>query len=206
MIDRFKHIDLSNERVQRIINHGFEEFSKQSYEKSSTNQIVKNAGVSRGLLYHYFKDKEELYDFLIYYSIKIVMNELEKKIDWNNTDFLYRIRNVIILKLEIIENYPYLFEFHDKIDKKKIAKYSYEVEGEIPKFREKFYNYNLDFCNVKSGVDIDKMINVTRFVVKQIYTDYMERVFIEETSINKEVLMKEIDIYLDFIRTSFYKN
>ncbi len=205
MIDRFKHIDPNNEKVQRIINCGFREFSKQSYKKASTNQIVKDAGVSRGLLYHYFKDKEELYDFLIYYSMKLSVEELENKIQWGETDFLNRMRYSIVLRLEWANKYLFLFEFHNKIDKKKVMEYKEQVASEEPEFREKFYHYNLDFSNIKSGVDVNKMINLTRFAMKQITKEHMDLVIIEGKEIDKDALMKEIDIYLDFIRTTFYK-
>lgn len=204
MIDKFKHIDLNNEKVQRIVNRGFEEFSKQSYEKASTNQIVKDAKVSRGLLYHYFKDKEDLYDFLIYYSIKIGVEELENKIHWNETDFLNRIRDTIRLKLEWTDKYPYLFEFYDKIDRKKVLEYT--LQSESTKLKEKFYNHNLDFSNIKQGVEVQKLINLTGYAVKQITKEHMDRYFIEGKVIDREALMKEIDIYLDFIRVNFYKN
>lgn len=205
MIDRFKHIDLNNEKVQRIINCGFEEFSKQPYEKASTNQIVKDAGVSRGLLYHYFKDKEELYDFLIYYSMKLAVEELENKVQWGETDFLNRMRYSIVLRLEWMNKYPYLFEFFNTIDNKKVMEYKEQMVSEEPEFREKFYHYNLDFSRLKTGVDVHMMINLTRFTIKQISKEHMDRVIIEGKDIDKDALMKEIDMYLDFIRKTFYE-
>lgn len=70
MDKRFSHIDADNEKVHRIIDYGFKEFSENDFEKASTNNIVKQANISRGLLYYYFKDKRELYDYLVEYSVK----------------------------------------------------------------------------------------------------------------------------------------
>ena len=50
--ERFDGINLENEKVLRIVNCGFEVFAKNNFEKASTNLIVENAKISRGLLYH----------------------------------------------------------------------------------------------------------------------------------------------------------
>ncbi|OOO00492.1 MAG: hypothetical protein ATN35_01250 [Epulopiscium sp. Nele67-Bin004] len=36
-------------------------FNENSYEKTSMNDIAKHAGISKGILYHYFTSKDELY-------------------------------------------------------------------------------------------------------------------------------------------------
>ena len=45
----------------RIIEASFQEFGRHGYEGASTNQICQAAGISKGLLYHYFKSKENLF-------------------------------------------------------------------------------------------------------------------------------------------------
>ena len=100
MIERFNHIDINNEKVKRIVNSALEEFSKNDFDKASTNNIVKGAGISRGLLYHYFKDKQDLYDFLIDFAIEIVMKALEEKAIWEEGDLLEKIKQAAIIKIE----------------------------------------------------------------------------------------------------------
>jgi len=45
--NRFEHIDINNDKIQKIVNCAFEVFSKNDLEKASTNMIVKQAGISR---------------------------------------------------------------------------------------------------------------------------------------------------------------
>lgn len=49
---------LSKDKRQRILDAAREEFSRVSYEEASINQIIKNAGISRGSFYTYFEDKK----------------------------------------------------------------------------------------------------------------------------------------------------
>lgn len=137
MDNRFEHIDINNEKVYKIVNSAFEVFSKNDLEKASTNMVVKQAGISRGLLYHYFKDKQELFDFLIYFSIKESITGLDEKINWEDSDFLNRLRQVVIIKLEYSQRYPYMMEFYDKYASKLTKSFlNKSVENISPRIKE----------------------------------------------------------------------
>ncbi len=51
--------------MQRIMDAAFALIASQGYEKTSIAQIAEKAGVSKGLLYNYFKSKEDLLEQLI---------------------------------------------------------------------------------------------------------------------------------------------
>lgn len=206
MDNRFDHIDINNEKVHRIINCAYEEFSKYSFEKASTNNIIKQAGVSRGLLYHYFKDKQDLVDFLVFFSIKITVKEMEDKIDWEEGDILNRIRQSILLKFELVNRYPYMIEFYQKIgDPKTISNLRVQSEDISPGLRDKFYSYNIDFSQVKEGVDIEKMINVIRWTFKGKSQEYIEEIQSKGMTFESNKLIEECDEYIKFLRAQFYK-
>lgn len=46
---------------QRILEAALHEFSENGYENASLNTICSANELSKGIIYHYFKDKEELY-------------------------------------------------------------------------------------------------------------------------------------------------
>ena len=47
------------------MNAAWEEFTRVSFAEASTNQIVRRAGVPRGSFYQYFRDKEDLFVYLM---------------------------------------------------------------------------------------------------------------------------------------------
>lgn len=57
--------DLEKEKQERIIETAIKEFAEYGYENGSTNRIVKECGISKGSLFKYFDNKEELYFYLI---------------------------------------------------------------------------------------------------------------------------------------------
>ncbi|MDO4322196.1 MAG: TetR/AcrR family transcriptional regulator [Lachnospiraceae bacterium] len=60
---------LPEEKKNRILQASYEEFIlyKDNYEKASIKRIAKNAGVSIGSMYQYFKDKTDLFLYLAQY-------------------------------------------------------------------------------------------------------------------------------------------
>lgn len=47
--------------LQKIMDHALLEFSKNSYREASLNSVCASGNLSKGIIYHYFKDKDNLY-------------------------------------------------------------------------------------------------------------------------------------------------
>jgi AcrR family transcriptional regulator len=83
---------------QKIIDSAIELFSKDSYEKVSVAQICKNANISNGIIYNYFRNKEELFTYLI----EEITNRIEKQFKKIKGKTLQdRLESFIILNIEI---------------------------------------------------------------------------------------------------------
>jgi len=206
MDERFDHIDLDNEKVHKIILSAFEVFSKNDLEKASTNMVVKQAGISRGLLYHYFKDKQELFDFLMYFAVKTVVVDMEKRMDWDETDIFNRMRQSVVLRFELMEKYPYMLEFFAKYSEKmNRIDIRNKTEEMAPGMRDKFYNKNLDLSQVKEGVDIQKMMNVIKWTLKGLGKERWDEARLNDNISPLDGLLEECDIYIEFLKKQFLK-
>ena len=82
-----KFFDLKKEKQDRMINAALKVFARKGYEHASTDDIVKEAGISKGLLFHYFISKLGLYSFVYDYSVKYMMLELSTGVDKEETDY-----------------------------------------------------------------------------------------------------------------------
>ena len=56
---RFEKLD--EERRRAILGIAAEEFAEHGYEAASYNRIIERSGLSKGAVYYYFDDKEDLY-------------------------------------------------------------------------------------------------------------------------------------------------
>lgn len=58
-LPRFDRLD--DERRDAILGAAASEFSEHGFERSSYNRIIAAAGISKGAMYYYFADKDDLY-------------------------------------------------------------------------------------------------------------------------------------------------
>lgn len=72
--EAFERID--DERKNKILEVGIEEFSSKGFEKANINVIAKNAGISIGLMYKYFSTKEDLFITCLRHGMNILEQAL----------------------------------------------------------------------------------------------------------------------------------
>ncbi|SDN73481.1 TetR/AcrR family transcriptional regulator [Acetanaerobacterium elongatum] len=64
---------MDNSKKQELLNACFAEFAQYGYDKANTNRICETAGVSKGLLFHYFGSKKNLYILCVEQCISDVL-------------------------------------------------------------------------------------------------------------------------------------
>lgn len=97
---------MPDSKEQAILEAAIHEFAIKGFERTSTNQIAKMAKVSKGLVFHYYKTKEKLYEASVLYAIEITMAEL----DFDYKKFLYKgiagLKKLCELELIFFRKYP----------------------------------------------------------------------------------------------------
>jgi AcrR family transcriptional regulator len=58
-------LNLSQEEQVRVLEAALDEFAERDFESASLNRIIQNAGISKGSMYHYFQNKEDLYMYML---------------------------------------------------------------------------------------------------------------------------------------------
>lgn len=106
-----KFFDLKKEKQDRFINAALKLFAENGYRKASTDEIVRQAGISKGLLFHYFGSKQGLYEFVYQYSTKYIRMEQARVLPADETDFFEIERLLETAKRNIMYTYPYMYVF-----------------------------------------------------------------------------------------------
>ena len=155
-----KFYALPEEKRNRIINAGFRVFSQNSYRKSPMNEIAAEAGISKSLLFFYFKNKKEFFLFLWDSVKKITIEHLQKSDVYKETDIFEMISKGLETKLAMMHKYPDMGKFALK------AYYDddEEIRDELRKVIEPFQNLStnimipeLDPSQFKEGIDLEMM-------------------------------------------------
>ncbi|MEL7564552.1 MAG: TetR/AcrR family transcriptional regulator [Dehalobacterium sp.] len=200
-----KFFSLEPEKRERIINAALKEFARNGYEKASTNEIIKEAEISKGSLFNYFYSKKELYLFLLDYVVEVI-DQIYEEADWNDTDIFERMKAIGVAKFKVYKKFPQAFNFL-KVAAREDAD---EVKSEINKLGkqliasgfERGYK-NIDLTKFREDIDIEKTINIINWTILGFAEQQIEKVNSFE-DVGIEVL-KEWDDYFDIMKRCFYK-
>ena len=78
---------LPADRKELIISTGIEEFSRKAYKDSSTDEITRKCGISKGILFHYFGSKREYYLYCLARALECLTANTEKTDEDRKDDF-----------------------------------------------------------------------------------------------------------------------
>ena len=125
----------SIEKKEKIIEAGFELICKNGYYNTDTSKIAKQAGVSTGIVYQYFKDKRDIFlAGLEKYSDDIFYPMLNiSDISFNKDNFSVNMKNTIS---KYISNHKLSLIAHEEItamthSDKDVAYYFYKREMDM---------------------------------------------------------------------------
>ncbi len=203
-----KFLSLEHEKRDRILNAALNEFTQKGYDNASTNEIVKGAGISKGLLFHYFKNKKELFFFLYDYFVEIIMEEMFAELDLTERDIFNRLRNIILLKSQLMNKYPEIFNFMVTVQMEK----SSEVKAELNDSNSKLLKEHsaklfdgIDTTQFREGLDVKRTINIILWTLEGFSNQALEKArLLEDANDSFNEAFAEVDIYIEMLRNSFY--
>lgn len=145
---------------QKIIDSAIAEFGTNSYAEASLNAICKNGNISKGIIYHYFKDKDELYLVCVTECIERLTTFLNsKKITFNNAE--EDIKKYFDMRHEFFIENPYFSNIFTNAllqpPKHLIAQIK-EIKAELDKVNVDYYEQVLQNVNLKSDVCLEEAI------------------------------------------------
>lgn len=111
MNERF--FNLKQDKQDRMINAALKIFALNGYKRACTDEIVKEAQISKGLLFHYFVSKAGLYEFIYDYSTRYMKLELSGIVSQEKTSFWERCQSIEAVKAQLMRKYPYMQMFLD---------------------------------------------------------------------------------------------
>ena len=82
-----------------ILRAAVEVFGREGYAAASTNEIVKQAKVSKGLLFHYFTNKEKLYTACLLNVMESYGKYMVRHMDLSSPDLFERILSNLRIKM-----------------------------------------------------------------------------------------------------------
>lgn len=197
-----KFFDLKKEKQDRMINAALKAFAINGYKRASTDEIVKDAGISKGLLFHYFDTKLGLYEFVYDYSVRYIVMEMSAAISPKETDFFELYEQKEMCKIQALKNYPYMQQM--------INRSMQEDDAEaVTVIWERRDSYNQKLAEIIAKADISKFSeNTDPIKLRKVMDFTIEGLMSErfrEQAFDVEKLMEEVVEYLTMLKKLTYK-
>lgn len=202
-------INLEPKRRDAILNAAMKEFATKGFDKASTNEIVKESGMSKGLLFHYVKSKKDLFLFLYDYCAGMIKKEYLDLMNFSETDVFERLRQSYLLQLELLLKHPWIIEFNKITTNIKSDEINKEMEERLNKKPALCVETMFDTINeskFKKGLNVEMCKEFILWAnigfTNQILEEIRNAKFDE---LNYEQILERLDGYLNELRKIYYK-
>ena len=199
--------NLPEEKRGRVLNAAMAEFASKGYDQASTNEIVKQAGISKGLLFHYFGNKKALFLSLYDYAAQTGIEQVYAQIEMHNPDLIERLRMGQRVKIELLQKYPPMFDFLQAA----FLEQSPEVRSGVEDRNRRYMNENIakiyqgiDLTLFRPGLDIQKALKTMFWVFEGLANEIKQKNAQSHQPLDYDDVFRQSDEYLDFLRILFY--
>ena len=197
-----KFFNLKREKQDRFINASLKIFSEHGYQKASTDDIVREAGISKGLLFHYFGSKLGLYEFVYNYSTKLLMMEYSSLISGDKIDFFEMQKQMELAKRNVMISYPYMSVFVGKAFREESFDVLSVSAARMDQYSEELASIyaRADISGFKEGVDPSAILKMCIFVADGVLNEHFQN-----GKIDAEAYYAEVVSYLDVLKQNLYR-
>lgn len=199
------------DKQQRIIEVAMKHFAEAGYKDASTNKMVKEAGIGKGMLFYYFKTKYDLYIYLVHYGLDVMEQEFFNQVDLSEGDFIERMYQIAKQKMHVFKRHPHLMTFlqtvllysekDQPLPPELIARY----ETLVKEGMQKVYQ-NIDVSYFKEQMDAEKAMRLIEWSIggyQQTLTEQLKQQVLTDTLIDQ--YWDDFYGYLAVLKQAYYK-
>ena len=192
-----KFFDLKKDKQDRMINAALKVFALNGYRHASTDDIVKEAGISKGLLFHYFGSKAGVYEFIYEYSVRYMLLELTTKVSRRENNLFEVMKQVELARMDAMKGYPYMQQFLNRCEQEDVSEALLVIEDkkELLDAEYERIESQIQFSHFAAGVDGHKLKKMMELTVKGLLAEKFR-----EGTFQPEMLYAEIAEYMDMMK------
>lgn len=202
MSELFNKLD-ENKKLA-IIHSGLEIFSIYGFQKASTDLIANKAGISKGLLFYYFKNKISYFAYLFEYSQKTISSSIDMDVCRRTRDFFEVLEYTVEQKYKLLSKYPHILNFivlaYCSNDERVVNIISNKV---ISYDKINIYDYldSIDRSKFKNEEDIYEVIEMLSLMLD----GYLQKQLKMKQNIEVDKIMKKYRQWVSLLKEAVYK-
>lgn len=196
-------------KQKRIIEAALKEFAEKGYDQASTNKIVKEAGIGKGMLFYYFTNKLGLFHYLVDYAINTIEREYLSQINMEERDFIERLKQITQIKMVYHYENQHVSNFISSIYLDDALELPEDLNQRLQKMMDsgllQLYE-NIDYSLFRTDIDVEKAFQLIQWSFEGYQNDLLNKLKGEKIALlNLDPYWEEFYEYLDILKTTYYK-
>ncbi len=200
-------VKLTKAKQDKIFYTALKEFATKGYSLASTNNICKEANISKGSMFQYFKNKENLFLFVIKRALSEVIHVYKKNyiLDVDNLNLKEIFINSCLHLLEFYELYPYHYRLYLRINYEMDAPNYKELRRYLVKYVSEITHQFIEIGKERGILREDINSDLVIFLINSMLNRFIDVCFVpgvepiinyNEVLNNKEKVIEEIYNFL----------
>lgn len=190
-----KQVERTRLTYDKIVNGAIRQFGTKSYADASLNNICSESNISKGLIYHNFKGKDDLYLHCVAICFDR-MTEFLKQKNYDQSTSAKVIRDLLLSRQEFFEANPYLekiFYFTVLQPPVHLREEIKEIRKDYNEFCRNLYEELLENLQLRDNITVEMAIDY--FVLfQEMFNGYFQRKSIEGRSFADVVREHEMNL------------
>lgn len=202
MIEKF--LELPKEKQLKILNAGMEYFGKYGYKNARTDDIAAKAGISKGLLFYYFKNKKSFFIYLYHFCEEILVEYIQTQNLEEITDFFDIMDYGAARKIEIMIQYPYMMNFIMKAFYSQKEDVSSDMNLLIQQTLSQTFDHyfqNIDMSKFRSDIDLKHIYQMLVWMME----GYLVEMLRNGQSLDVDEMMNEFEKWKVLFKRMCYR-
>ncbi len=179
-------LNLTPEEQNRVIDAALDEFAEKDFEAASLNNIIARAGISKGSMYHYFANKEDLYLYLINHVLELKESFLKKTLDEaekpvSEMSFFESLEFQMLASVDFAVQYYRQHQLSVRLQNMAEGPLKERLFGDLTRAFEDYVKNMVDSAmdagEIREDFDSDFVVRILKFTLMHfidIYPDYRE--------------------------------
>lgn len=198
---------LSEEKLNEILEAGSKEFAEKGFEKASMKNIAGNAGISVGVLYKYYNNKDDFFSACLEDSLRVLSDKMEEFTSWDISP-RERIRRILSVVLTFSKEHPDAIRLYHEITSSTFSEKARSLATRIEGISAKTYrDYMLalkesnklkeDIIPEAAALFFDSCLMMLQFSYNVEYFDERKKLYLGNLYDNDEKLLDQMMMMLD---------
>lgn len=197
-------------KAQHVLKCALAAFSEHGYRNASTNQIIKEAETSKGILFHYFGSKKQLFLTVLDECLDVFEQYLENEIKELPPDVLSRYLTLATAKVKMFMEYPMIYRLVSDAFRDVPEELQEEIAKRQQRVQARYASYFLkdaDYSAFSPEFEREKVVQLVYSVLDLLTHQYMEQFkHLPDRGLSQlPEIIRAFEAYMNMLKKGIYK-